>query len=263
MEKEYKYHHSDESKAKISNSLKNKPKSEEHKKKLSEAHKGIPRPDLKGKPKPHTEEQKRKISEGLKGTIHSEESKIKASQTLSGRPCPNKGKKQSPEWLEKRKESNKKAYQNKDSNFYINRWEKGKEKFLETKKKNNSFNKSKEELELKEYLISLYGEENVLTTYYEDSRYPFRCDFYIKSEDLFIELNLHFTHGPHPFNSNNKEDLLLLDKWKEKSLTSDFYKVAIEVWTIRDPIKQQKAKENNLNYVTLYPKDKFHDYIAR
>ena len=29
-------------------------------------------------------------------------------------------------------------------------------------------------------------------------RYPFACDFYISSLDLFIECNYHWTHGGKP-----------------------------------------------------------------
>ena len=31
-----------------------------------------------------------------------------------------------------------------------------------------------------------------------DGRYPYYCDFYIPSEDLFIELNAHPSHGSKP-----------------------------------------------------------------
>jgi len=32
------------------------------------------------------------------------------------------------------------------------------------------------------------------------------CDFYIPSEDLFIELNRHWSHGGHFYDPNNIED---------------------------------------------------------
>ena len=32
---------------------------------------------------------------------------------------------------------------------------------------------------------------------------------YIKEDDLFIELNNHWTHGGHPFDPNNKEEYYL------------------------------------------------------
>ena len=122
----------------------------------------------------------------------------------------------------------------------------------QTKKKNNSFNISNPENIFKEYLINKYGEENIISQYRDEDRYPFNCDFYIKSEDLFIELNLTWTHGNHPFNKDNEEDILLLEYWKQKAETSDYYKNAIYTWTILDVKKQKIAKENKLNYLCIY-----------
>ena len=43
-------------------------------------------------------------------------------------------------------------------------------------------------------------------------------------------------------------------KWKEKSKTSQFYKNAIETWTVRDIKKLYYVSINNLNYIALYEK---------
>lgn len=67
--------------------LKGRPKSEEHRRKMSEAHKG----------KRQSEEHRRKNSEGHKGKCHSEESKRKISEALSGECNPNYGKHPSAE----------------------------------------------------------------------------------------------------------------------------------------------------------------------
>lgn len=32
---------------------------------------------------------------------------------------------------------------------------------------------------------------------YKSDKYPFRCDFYLKEFDLYIELNCHPAHGYH------------------------------------------------------------------
>ena len=82
-------------------------------------------------------------------------------------------------------------------------------KALETKKKNGTFNSSKPEEDYYNLLKEKYGEEDVVRQY-RDERYPFACDFYIKSLDLFIECNYSWTHGGHPFDENNEEDLKLL-----------------------------------------------------
>ena len=120
-----------------------------------------------------------------------------------------------------------------------------------TKKKNNSFNTSKKEEMFYESLL----EENKTKTIfrqYKDDRYPFYCDFYIKEDDLFIELNLHWTHGGKLFNENDEECLKQLSVWKEKAKTSKFYENAIQTWTVRDVNKQKIAKENKLNYKVIY-----------
>lgn len=120
-----------------------------------------------------------------------------------------------------------------------------------TKKINNSFNTSNPEEVLYKQLLE-DNKNKTIYRQYKDSRYPFYCDFYIKEDDLFIELNNHWTHGGHPFDPNNKEDLEKLALWEEKAKKSKFYKNAIIVWTIRDVEKQKCAKENNLNYITIY-----------
>lgn len=127
-------------------------------------------------------------------------------------------------------------------------------KIFNTKKKNHTFNSSKPEEEYYKYLMNKFGKDEILIQY-RDKRYPYNCDFYIKSLDLFIELNLHWTHGGHPFDENNKEDLEKLKSWKEKAKKSIFYQNAINTWTVSDINKKKIAKENNLNYVSIYDKN--------
>lgn len=137
----------------------------------------------------------------------------------------------------------------------------------ETKRKNNSFNTSKPQDMLKEYLIQMFGYENVLTEY-RAVRYPFSCDFYIKSEDLFIELNGHFTHGPHRFDENNPNDILLLDDLRNKAAEArsrndhkrSLYDVEIKVWTVSDPNKIKTAINNNIKLIVIYPKGIVYKY---
>jgi hypothetical protein len=120
-----------------------------------------------------------------------------------------------------------------------------------TKKKNGTFRTSRKEASLYEKLKSIYGEADVISQY-RDTRYPFNCDFYIKSLDLFIELNAHWTHGDHPFDNKNEEDLQKLVIWQEKAKESKFFSNAIETWTKRDVEKLKTLKENNLNYILIY-----------
>lgn len=120
-----------------------------------------------------------------------------------------------------------------------------------TRKKNNTFRSSRPENALYEELLTTYKHKTIYRQY-KEARYPFYCDFYIKEDDLFIELNNHWTHGGHPYNPESLEDQQKLAQWTEKAKTSKFYKNAIEVWTVRDVAKQRIAKENNLNYKVIY-----------
>ena len=130
-------------------------------------------------------------------------------------------------------------------------WEKLMQKQYETKRKNNSFNYSKPEEELYLELCEKYGNDNVIRNYKEE-RYPFRCDFYIPSEDLFIELNKHWTHGGHFFDPENPDDIKKLEEWEERAKTSKFFDYAVLNWTIRDPLKLKTAIENKLNYKVIW-----------
>lgn len=117
----------------------------------------------------------------------------------------------------------------------------------ETKKKNHTFNSSL--IENKSYLILKEKYPDVIKQYKSDL-YPYSCDFYIPSLNLYIECNYHWTHGGHPFDENNKEDQLLLEKWKNKN--TKFYNNAIQTWTVRDVNKRNIAKKNKLNYVEFW-----------
>ena len=94
--------------------------------------------------------------------------------------------------------------------------------------------------------------KTIYRNYKDSERYPFYCDFYIKEDDLFIELNAHWTHGGKPYDPNDEECQNQLIEWQEKAKTSQFYKNAIETWTVRDVKKLQCAQKNKLNYKVIY-----------
>ena len=122
-----------------------------------------------------------------------------------------------------------------------------KEKQYKTKKKNHSFNISY--VEEKSYVLLKEKYSDIVRQYKSDV-YPYCCDFYIPSLDLYIECNYHWTHGGHQYNENNKNDIAIVNKWKEKN--TKFYNNAIKTWTILDVDKQNTAKNNNLNYLIFY-----------
>ena len=115
----------------------------------------------------------------------------------------------------------------------------------------NSFNTSTPEENFYKELLNIFALADIKRQY-RDARYPFNCDFYICSLDLFIELNISWTHGGHKYNINSKQDTIKLVKWKEKAKKSKYYQKAIEVWCERDPAKFKLAKTNQLNYLVAY-----------
>lgn len=121
-----------------------------------------------------------------------------------------------------------------------------KKRMYNTKKQNNSFNTSKIEEDFASYLDS--NSINYIRQY-KNEKYPFNCDFYLPEKDIYLEINGTWTHGPHPFNPDNQEDLLLLNLWKEKQ---GAYTKAIETWTITDPHKVQVAQENGIQLYVFY-----------
>ena len=120
------------------------------------------------------------------------------------------------------------------------------EKEYNTKKKNNSFAKSNTEdnsyLLIKEKYLDVIRQ-------YRSKEYPFNCDFYIPSLNLYIECNYHWTHGNKPY-EGTIEDINKINIWKLKN--TKYYNNAIDIWTIRDVNKRIIAKENNLNYLEFW-----------
>jgi hypothetical protein len=109
-------------------------------------------------------------------------------------------------------------------------------------------------------LISLYGKKDIEREYDSDNRYPFHCDFYIKSLDLFVEVNGFWTHNDHWFDKNDSEDVFQVKEWQNKNM--DIYQSAIDVWTERDVDKREHARRNNLNYVVFWNKQDIDEWIA-
>ena len=135
-----------------------------------------------------------------------------------------------------------------------------KEKSDDTKRKNDSYGKSREEEDLLYEILKKYPST---LTQYKSKYYPFKCDFYIPEKDLYIEYQGFWTHGDHPFDENNANDLEILEKWKQKE--KEFkeiypekhttYSDAIYTWTILDVKKTQYIKKFGLNYIALWNDD--------
>lgn len=129
------------------------------------------------------------------------------------------------------------------------------DKVGESKRINKTWSTSQPEENMYVLLCNKFGKDDVVRQYKCD-RYPFHCDFYIKSLDLFIELNATWLHSDHWFDSRDVDDIAMLHIFKQKLESGKrFYEVAIDVWTVRDVKKRQVAIDNHLNYVVFWKND--------
>ena len=126
-----------------------------------------------------------------------------------------------------------------------------KQKMFNSKLKNKSFNSSKIEDDLYELLIDKFDKCDIKRQY-KSAKYPFLCDFYIKSLDLYIELNAFWTHGGHYYDDNDEHDVNLAQSWLIKSQNSIFYEKAYHVWTVSDLAKRDMAIKNGINYLVFW-----------
>lgn len=251
------------------------PCSEETKKKLSVAVKNSDRTFWnKGLTKETSDKLKASIEKGVKTKVdrygsafhnNNMDAKHKAniSKANKGKPNKYKGKKREPNVgvnISKAKlchtvsqETREKISKSKVGvKLSKERQQQRLDKCYETHKKNNSFNTSNPEKKLYEELLESYKGKTILREYKDKERYPYYCDFYVVEDDLFIELNAHWTHGGKPFDENDEECIAQLNEWKIKAKQSKFYEIAINTWTVRDVEKMKCAKEHNLNYKVIY-----------
>lgn len=129
-------------------------------------------------------------------------------------------------------------------------------KIIATKKRRGTLNSSKAEKEAYELLTAKFGKDDVDVQYKTDPRYPYACDFYVRSLDLFIELNASWLHGFHWFDETNRDDLVRLDEIVEKaSQGKPMYERAVYIWTYDDLRKRATAEANGLNYLVFWDND--------
>lgn len=117
---------------------------------------------------------------------------------------------------------------------------------IETKRKKHTFNTSKKEQQSYKLLKAKYPDVDYQ---YHSEVYPFYCDFYIPSLDLYIECNYHWTHGSKPY-EDTESDRKIIEKWQ--NMNSQYYQNAIECWTVRDINKRNIAKQNHLNWIEFW-----------
>lgn len=120
------------------------------------------------------------------------------------------------------------------------------QKFKDDNKMHQS---SKYERKFLSKLEEEFGSENVIYQHFDSEIYPYSCDFYIKSLDLWLELNGWWHHGNHPFFGSEDDIKTLSDvKLKYPNQYASFEKV----WTKSDVLKFDTAKRNKINYLAIY-----------
>lgn len=142
------------------------------------------------------------------------------------------------------------------------------EKSFNTYKKNHPNGKSNIEKLTTTFLNDLFGINDVFIQF-KNNLYPYHCDFYIKSLNLYIEIQGHQSHGNHPFNKNSVNDIKQVNIWKSKCNNEQYnqYNKYIEIWTLKDIEKRQCAINNKLNYIEIfsinidYVKNVIYNYI--
>ena len=110
-----------------------------------------------------------------------------------------------------------------------------------TKKKNKSFCGSKEEDLCFKLIKEKYND--AIHQFKDNERYPFNCDIYIPSLDLFIEYQGSEFHGKKPY-EGTEEDLLKIKEWKKRG---------DEVCKQENKKSSRNiAKQNNLNFIEFW-----------
>ena len=122
---------------------------------------------------------------------------------------------------------------------------------LDSKRMNGTFNTSGPEESAYSLLCEKFGSDGVVRQYCSDV-YDFACDFYVKSLDLYIEMNLHWSHGGAFYDVDNPEHVARLGRWSKLAERSKYYANAVHVWSVKDLEKLRTARRNNLNYLVFW-----------
>jgi len=123
-------------------------------------------------------------------------------------------------------------------------------KIIDLKTLHGTHNTSEPEKDLYALIKRVYPHMSIEQNYNKDHRYPFSCDYYIKELDSFIEYQGSWTHSKSPYAGE-----VISPEFMKKTETSKYYKNALEVYTIRDPLKRSYALKNNLNYLEIWNSD--------
>ena len=133
------------------------------------------------------------------------------------------------------------------------------DKIAETKKKNGTATKSKIEDKVYKILVSMFGKKDVKTQYRSDryknplNGYKFKCDFYIRSKDLFIEIQGSNAHGYEPYSTLDINDRSLYNIKMDRRPS-----ISPRNFAYMDILKRSVAIHNKLNYIEIFYKRENH-----
>ncbi|MCM1296355.1 MAG: hypothetical protein NC311_12520 [Muribaculaceae bacterium] len=133
------------------------------------------------------------------------------------------------------------------------------EKIFSNRAAHGTLNTSMPEDALYEMLVARFGVGDVIRNAVIDRRYPYHVDFYIRSRDLFIELNGDKCHGGHWFDINSARDCQIVRSWSGNAdrIRLDTgrpsrYEKYIITWTKTDVEKRSAAARMSLNYLVFW-----------
>lgn len=133
------------------------------------------------------------------------------------------------------------------------------EKYEEDEELEESFSnkcRSKDESKLYKLLVEKYGKDDVLKEY-RNKLYPFHCDFYIKSKNLYIEYQGYWTHGKEKFTGEENQLRELNNLIKKNDSVSEG---KIQSWAFMDIVKRKIAKINKLNWIEFFNFEEFNEW---
>ena len=120
-------------------------------------------------------------------------------------------------------------------------------------------NKSKEEQKCFNMLKEKFPD--AIQHYYDKERYPYNCDMYIPSKDIFIEYQGYAGgHNKKPY-MDTEEDRLELIELIIESNKHPFNKRIINAWGCMDRIKRDKAKESNIILLEFFNVKEFKKWL--
>lgn len=130
----------------------------------------------------------------------------------------------------------------------------------QTLKDHGTFSTSEPEEQVYDLLINKFGKQDIIRQY-KNKDYPYNCDFYVVSFNLYIECHFNWTHGFEPFDMNNQRHLQKKQELEQLAQKSKYYSKTLYVWTDLDVRKLKCFKDKKLSYKIFYNKEQFDSWF--